>query len=184
MLSWIEKCHGFLFLKKKIGKTSAAGSLYSHTLHDNPTTVFHLTFELFLSTQSPDLEILMELSPMTLDFTGSAVWLHVAVTLKRWEISSDETASDYFCRGFHPVMKTELMKTPFSPFSEHTPLTERCLQKTLWPPTWNVDFGVQFSQTPRMFWIKYLDGICRLPCLKWIWWPCHEPPETARTESC
>lgn len=80
----------FFLKRKKKGKTSAGGSLHSHTLHDNPATVFHLTFELFLSTPSPDLEILMELSPMTLDFTGWAV----AVSLKRWEISSDVTASD------------------------------------------------------------------------------------------
>lgn len=98
-----------LFLKKKMGK-QALGALCSHTLHENPTTIFHLTFELFLSRQSPDLEILMELSPVTLDFTGSAASPRDVLTLKRWEIRSDESAFDYFYRELHPVMKTELMK--------------------------------------------------------------------------
>lgn len=70
----------------------------------------------------------MGASAATLDFTGSAVSPRAVLTLKRWEIRSDEPAFDYTKRELHPVMKTELMKA-FSP--ENTTLTERRLQKPL-----------------------------------------------------
>lgn len=52
----------------------------------------------------------MGLLQVTLDCTGSAVSLCDILTVKGWQMRLDQSTFDYFYSGFHPVMKTELMK--------------------------------------------------------------------------